>query len=141
MPPKLFNFGTQPLTANQPILSLSSARVFALSLSLSFSRSVSFEFIPLCPSHVFSSPLSLSRLCLHFSFLSVLFFFFPWISVLFAFSEQARSLPSKMTPSQIDKAREIYCCARSVATFAQVPCTSRNKEPRKRPGCNTILDA
>lgn len=28
MPPKLFNFGTQPLTANQPILPSSSARVF-----------------------------------------------------------------------------------------------------------------
>lgn len=50
MPPKLFNFGTQPLTANQPILSLSSARVFALSPSLVWSLLNSSPFTHLSSS-------------------------------------------------------------------------------------------
>lgn len=78
MPPKLFNFGTQPLTANQPILLLSSARMF-VPLSLSFSLAHSFlSSSPFILSPLAFFPLSFSRLCLHFSFLSMLFFFFSF---------------------------------------------------------------
>lgn len=135
MPPKLFNFGTQPLTANQPILPLSSARMFVLSLSLAhswiyspFRLSPSFLYLSLIFVYIF-----------HFSRCSSSFFPSDICSIRLQLG-RARSLPSKMTPSQIDKARKIYCRARSVATFAQVPCANRDKEQRRRPGRNPILE-
>lgn len=67
MPPKLFNFGTQPLTANQPILPSSSARVF-LSFSPSLQSSV--------PSLISRFFLLSFPLCLRFLFLTMLLFFF-----------------------------------------------------------------
>lgn len=78
MPPKLFNFGTQPLTANQPILPSLSVRVFR-SLLTSLSISV-------------SSPFYLSR------FLSTFFisldsrFLFPWDIFSFASGEPIPAL-------------------------------------------------
>lgn len=90
MPPKLFNFETQPLTANQPILPSSSREDVSFSPSLSLSLS-SLEFI------------FFIRLSILLHYLSRYFIsfdsFFSRISVLVVSDEQAWFQPSKMTPS------------------------------------------
>jgi len=106
---------------------------FSLSLAHSwiyspFRLSPSFLYLPLIFVYIF-----------HFSRCSSSFFPSDICSIRLQLG-RARSLPSKMTPSQIDKARKIYCRAQSVATFAQVPCANRDKEQRRRPGRNPILE-
>jgi len=106
MPPKLFNFGAQLLTANQPILpsvvregvlpfaSLARRNSSPPSLSLS-----AFLYLPLHPLHFF-------LLRLPFSAVSA--------------KRSPPLLPSEVTPSRIDKAREIYCRAQKCcATIAR----------------------
>lgn len=94
MPPKLFNFETQPLTANQPILPSSSREGVSFSFSLSLS-------LPSLSSLQFTLFICLSTPLFHLSrfFISLDPPLFSQISVLFVSSERAWFLPSKMTPS------------------------------------------
>lgn len=74
MPPKLFNFETQPLTANQPILPSSSREGVSLSLFFSFLSSQFTLFIRLSIPLLYLSRFFISLDPLFFSRISVLVF-------------------------------------------------------------------